>query len=399
MNYNRFKLSFLALLIFLSACQKENMSMRYSVRGYVQKGPFRPGTGVVISVLDNNLLPKGITYFSSVSDIYGKFEFPDVEYETPYVELIADGYFYNELSGKPTEEKLVLKAVTDLSSSSSVNINILTHISSERIKYLVQNERKSFAEAKVQAEKEIMEIFSFSDSNVGQFQELDISSAGEENAKLLVISSIFLCYDRQVSLSGLTEFLARFSFDIKEDGKLDSQELQENIATSAAFLDVGAIRINLNDFYETNTLFNLFPYYADSFNKNTEYQLAFDFSYLDFSDNGRNLLGVLDNSHLERDSNYFVAINKYSDAIERFSVYIEKTSETGGIEIQAFNNKYPVNTVELEDNKTYHEFFISSTEELYKIRFNGTGEGKAIFYVDLAGKRYFHYRSSKYFKW
>ncbi len=391
---------FLIAVFFLSACQKEDEKTKYNIQGYAQKGPFRPGTEISISELDDNLQPTGLIYYSTVSDKNGKFDFPVVEFKSQYVELIADGFYYDELINRPTEEKLLLKAITDLSVTSSINVNILTHISNERIKYLVQREGKSYSDAKLQAQNEILGIFSFANNNDEQFEELDISSASDRNLQLLVVSSIFQCYDRQVSLSGLTEFLADFSFDIKEDGKLDSDEIKKKIATSAAFIDVGAIRTNLNKFYDNDTLLNQFPNYVDYFNKKTEFQIAFDFSYLDTTENGINLFGILDNSNLIQEKPYFVAINNNPNWLYTLNIYLGKTSETGEIEFQASNDNYLYKTNnDFAGFKEYYNFFIFSSEDLYKINLKGTGEGKVIFNLEWRGEGNYSYRFSKYFKW
>lgn len=390
----------LITVLFLSACQKEDEKIKYNIQGYAQKGPFRPGTEISISELDVDLQPTGLVYYSTVSDNHGKFDFPDIEFKSRYVELIADGYYYNELIGRPTEEKLILKAITDLTVTSSVNINILTHISNERTKFLVQREGKSYNVAKQQAENEILAIFSFANTNNEPFEELDISSASDKNLQLLVVSSIFQCYDRQVSLSGLTEFLANFSFDIKEDGKLDSDEIKKKIATSAAFIDVGSIRTNMNEFYENDTLYNQFPGYVDYFNKNTEFQLAFDFSYSDTTENGINLMGILDNSNLIPEKPYFIALNNDLNELSRFYVLLGKTSDTGEIEFQASDDDYSyVTDNDVFGFKEYYSFGVNSSEDLYKIKLKGTGEGKIIFELDYSGEKSYMYRFSKYFKW
>jgi hypothetical protein len=390
----------LIAVLFLSACQKEDEKIKINIQGYAQKGPFRPGTEISISELDANLQPTGLVYYSTVSDNHGKFDFPDIEFKSRYVEIIADGYYFNELTSRPTEEKLILKAITDLSVTSSVNINILTHVSNERIKYLVQHEGKSYDVAKQQAENEILAIFSFANTNNEPFEVRDISSASDKNLQLLVVSSIFQCYDRQVSLSGLTEFLANFSFDIKENGKLDSDEIKKKIAMSAAFIDVGSIRTNMNEFYENDTLFNQFPSYVDYFNKNTEFQLAFDFNYSNTTENGINLFGILDNSILIPEKSYFLAINNDPNELFNFNIILGKTTITGEIEFQASNEYYIHETHnDFAGFKEYYIFGVNSSEDLYKIKLKGTGEGKIIFELDYRGEEHYPYRFSKYFKW
>jgi hypothetical protein len=203
-----------------------------------------------------------------------------------------------------------------------------------------------------------------------------------------------------VSLSGLTEFLANFSFDIKENGKLDSDEIKKKIATSAAFIDVGSIRTNMNEFYENDTLFNQFPSYVDYFNKNTEFQLAFDFNYSNTTENGINLFGILDNSILIPEKSYFLAINNDPNELFNFNIILGKTTITGEIEFQASNEYYIHETHnDFAGFKEYYIFGVNSSEDLYKIKLKGTGEGKIIFELDYRGEEHYPYRFSKYFKW
>ena len=88
---------------------------------------------------------------------------------------MADGFYFNENWGRTTNVKLLLKAITDLSVQSKTNVNILTHISADRVKYLVQNEGMTFNDAKTQAQNEILKIFNLEDENTENYEQLEIS--------------------------------------------------------------------------------------------------------------------------------------------------------------------------------------------------------------------------------
>ncbi|NOZ45475.1 MAG: hypothetical protein GXO79_01695 [Chlorobi bacterium] len=395
-------ISIIAIFFVLISCNKENESKIYNVTGKAQKGPFRPGTNITISELDKTLRPTGLNYNTTVSDIDGSFAFPDVKFQSNYVEIIADGYYYNELNGKATEEKMVLRTIADLSNSATININTLTHISYERLKYLVQVENKTYNEAKIQTENEILSIFNFESNNLQDFELLDISNSSELNAKLLVISSIFQCYDRSISLSSLTELLSNFSFDIQKDGELNSDEIKSKLATSAMFLDVGTIRKNLSNFYNNDTIFNQFPKYVEIFNSNTDFEPYIEIEYSNSTEYGKNLLGIIDNSILQEDTPYYIGADNIPNNYY-FIIYLGKTNETGGdIEfIPIDDGSYSFNTDNpYEGMDAYYELFVYPENGKFSINLSGTGEFKMIIYLTSEGiDNNFNYSFVKYFKW
>lgn len=72
----------------------------------------------------------------------------------------------------------------DVSQEESTNINIISHLESERQQELIKN-GMSFSVAKNQAQKEILRIFNFDEIDVGVSGELDISKNGDGNSVLL----------------------------------------------------------------------------------------------------------------------------------------------------------------------------------------------------------------------
>src|SRR4030042_5946269 len=121
---------FIIFLLAILSCEKEKKESKknYEIKGFAQKGPFKSGTNITVLELKNTLQPTGLNFYSTVSDNMGSFLLPDVELSSHYVELMADGYYFNDNWGMTTDEKLLLKAVADVSIDSEVNINILTHI-------------------------------------------------------------------------------------------------------------------------------------------------------------------------------------------------------------------------------------------------------------------------------
>jgi len=81
-----------------------------------------------------------------------------------------------------------------------------------RIEQLI-SEGNSFSEANEQAKTEILNIFSISKPDMSDFDLLDTSQTGEDNAILLAISLIIQGFRTE---SELTDLLANISTDIRE---------------------------------------------------------------------------------------------------------------------------------------------------------------------------------------
>ena len=192
----RLSLNLVGMMLFMFACAKQEdeattssgSSQSYSVSGYVQKGPYVQGTEITVRELDSSLTPTGRTFTGTIDDNTGSFS---VKGELAYsiVELSADGYYFNEVSGSLSTAKLTLSALSDLSDSTSVNVNLMTHLEKKRVEYLIGT-GLSFSAAKSQAQGEILNMFNIDNVTLGNSETLDISKSGDGNATLLAISAI-----------------------------------------------------------------------------------------------------------------------------------------------------------------------------------------------------------------
>lgn len=79
----------------------------------------------------------GETYTSTIEDNVGNFTFGSKFLDAPFAELTAKGYFFNEVGGTLSSGVLNLRSVVDLYDKSTINVNILTHLKSQRILNLV----------------------------------------------------------------------------------------------------------------------------------------------------------------------------------------------------------------------------------------------------------------------
>ena len=266
-------LLFIILAFFAMACSQntednkpnDGTTTKYSIKGYVQKGPFIQGSSITISALDNNLEPTGSNYQIQTSDDFGVFSLGK-QISSKYVEVIANGYYFDEVKGILSASQLSLRAIADLSATININVNLLTTLETKRIKYLITQNSKTFSEAKTQAEKEILEIFSIKDiANLSSFDQMDISKVGESNAILLAVSSIL---QGQNDVASLSELISKIATDIEQDGILDNQTYVTSIKNNGIGLNLSSIKTNLlkrySDLGITNLTISNFEDYVDS---------------------------------------------------------------------------------------------------------------------------------------
>jgi len=288
--------------VFISG--KEEIS-NYTIYGKVQKGPFRTGSTITVSELTDKFVPTGKNFYSTVSDNFGKFKVPNVELESDYVEIQADGNFYHETFGIITDTRYILKALANLKDSTTVNVNLLTHLTFDRIKYLIFNEGKSFQDAKLQAQNELLKVFNLEEDNPVNCDFLDISQGGEMNSKLFAISIIVLGWK---NYGGISEFLTSFAFDFETDGTIDNEDIQKSLITSALFCNTGGVRYNMIKLYEVND-FPDFQIYVNEFIEKTSFLPYANFKFEEETESGVNLLALPDNSTLSTDKTYCINQN------------------------------------------------------------------------------------------
>ncbi|MEZ7947116.1 MAG: RagB/SusD family nutrient uptake outer membrane protein [Macellibacteroides fermentans] len=197
--------------------------VNYNVNGKVEKGPFVSGSTIDVQPMDANMQPLGSIYSSTISDNTGSFSFGSKEFETPFAQLKANGYFFNEVDGQLSRGTLTLMAVVNLADQSTVNVNILTHLKYKRIINLT-GQNKSYSDANKQAQKELLTAFGlqrFLDVDVSQYS---ITTGSDQAGALLAISSLLLV-DRSEAV--LTEYLAKLSEEFGQEGKFSETSLQQ----------------------------------------------------------------------------------------------------------------------------------------------------------------------------
>lgn len=301
-----FPIVMILTVMSLSNCKKsgsEELVSEKDIDGLVQKGPFISGSSVTIYDLKTDLTPVGKSYNTQITDNQGSFQLNGITLSSGYVSLRADGFYFNEVAGTQSVAQLTLYALADVAGSGSVNVNLLTHLEKPRVEFLMQ-QGKSFSEAKTQAQKEVLAIFSLEKDGIGASENLNISKVGEDNGILLAISSILQGYRSE---GALTELLSNISNDIREDGQLDDENLGAALVSHALSLNATAIQANLTKrYHELGATANVpaFEQFITNFIAHTGFEPTGSvISYPATGLNGQNILALSKTDYLAGENN------------------------------------------------------------------------------------------------
>ncbi len=263
--------------LLLSACREDEEviviqptapivedSILTNINGYVQKGPFINGTTITLAELNENLLASGKNFTTQISDNKGAFNFKGVPLNSAYVQLQANGFYFDEVKGEKSAAQLTLFGLANVRDANSVNVNLLSYLEYNRVIYLMQEKETAFDEAKKQAQREILTVFGIESDSIAYAEQLDIAQDGDDNAKLLAISAILQADN---SVAELSELVANIITDLKEDGTLNSQTTKTKLKEQAMSLNLPHIRSNLEKRYEdmgVKAIIPTFEQYIDS---------------------------------------------------------------------------------------------------------------------------------------
>ena len=280
---------FTSILISCDKNEKQDEPITWNLNGFVQKGPYLNGTPITVFDLNSDLVQTGKIFTTEISDNKGTFTLNDLALTSQFVELHANGFYFNENSGQNSSTQLTLSAVSDLTDKSSLNVNVLTHLEKNRVIYLVST-GMSFADAKRQALQEILSIFEISKPDIISSELLDISKEGADNSILLTISAIL---QGNRTVAELTELLSNIITDIREDGQMNSESIGTDLINDARFLDTTDIKNNLKEKYSNLGVDIEVPPVGSilkHFIENTDFEFTSLINYPDDGATGPNLL-------------------------------------------------------------------------------------------------------------
>ncbi|MGE5394807.1 MAG: hypothetical protein ACM3P1_08680 [Candidatus Saccharibacteria bacterium] len=280
----------------------------YDLTGNAQKGPFINGSSVMIYDLDTDFKPTGRTFLVN-TDAKGHFELSGIKLSSDYVQMIADGFYYNEVSGELSDERVMLKAFVNLAGKSAININVLTNLEYERIRFLMAKQALSYPSAKNEAQNEILKVFNMENLQVGDAESLDIAKTGEGNAALLAVSAILQGNRTTAELSKLQ---ADMIADMKEDGVLNDTLIQADLISYSKELSLDKIKENVIKKYKDLGIVlnevNNFDEYISNFNLKSSFRYTPAFEFPDKIGTRTNLLAL--------NLNQFVVDNLYAFAVK-----------------------------------------------------------------------------------
>lgn len=214
------------------------------LNGYIQKGPFISGTTITIQELNDQLQPTGTNYQVTTSSDFGDYRLGN-GITSRYVEVIAQGYYFNEVSGELSAAPLTLRAIADVTETKVVNVNVLTTLLAPRLRHIVVSDELSFDLAKQIAEQEVLSIFRVTGNPETDFEQMTISADGTSNG-ILLAASVLLQGDQ--SVAELSELLSKLSLAIKTDGVLGTDgPLVNTLEHNAGLLNTDQITRNLKE--------------------------------------------------------------------------------------------------------------------------------------------------------
>ncbi len=286
------------LLITIVSCEKESLPETIhmdSISGFVQKGPYVNGTDIQIAELTHQLHSTGKIFSSQIIDNKGKFQVSNIELESPFAELKANGFYFDEVLNQNSAAQLTLYALADISQTGDLNINILSTLEMQRVRQLTATGRE-FADAKAQAQSEVLSIFELADQQIAASEHLDISQDGDGNARLLALSVIMQGY---LPVADLSQLIADISSDIREDGELNDADLGTVLINNARTIKPEIIRENMENKYEAlghSATVPDFETYINQFIENTSFEFT---AFIDYPQTGQYGDNILDKERTE----------------------------------------------------------------------------------------------------
>lgn len=248
MRFNKYFYLSAALAFALCSCSDDDETggdftpTVFNVMGKVEKGPMIRGSHVNMRTLDEYMTPTGSFYSATIDNNMGDFNYGALKINSPYAQLTADGYFFNEVDGELSEGTIKLDAIVDLKDNSTINVNVLTHLKSKRIHHLVTTQGMTFKEANAQAQKELLTQFGLQQYASKDASLFSLTSGDDASGALIAISSLVLT---DKSDAEIVEYLSILSNEFGTEGAF-SQETKKKIQSGKNYLNARLDRISEN---------------------------------------------------------------------------------------------------------------------------------------------------------
>ncbi|CAH1535250.1 hypothetical protein LCE44_24340 [Vibrio harveyi] len=235
---------------------------QYQFSGAVQKGPLQPGSVVTINELNQDLQPTGRSYTTQIEDYEGNYSVKE-RFSTPYAELVAHGYYFNELTNH-ADEQMSMSAFVDMNATSQVNFNVATAAMKQSVMAQVQAGTE-FNEAVDKATSDLLKLYSYAPEQWSghiNFYNTNLSNSGDTSTLLMVISTSTLTMATDNKLT-LEEQIDEIGQVLLEPESVQFEEMKQALSTYNLAL------------YKTAAYENTQKYFADN-------GLEFDIPHIDY---------------------------------------------------------------------------------------------------------------------
>ena len=216
-----------------------------SLTGVCEKGPFKAGSDVKLSFLDDALSPTGKSVSAKVADDFGKYT---LQYSgmTSYAMLEATGAFLNDIMGDASAS-ITLKSLIRAIDGDTANVNVMTHLEAPRIAYLMKENGMSYAEAQGKAESEVLKAFHMQNFTVSA-RNLSVLGSTDADGNLLAMSLLLQSEFASAEMQSVVDAVAA---DIEKDGTWDDATLKAKIADWAYMQRIDDLKFYLLDIAST----------------------------------------------------------------------------------------------------------------------------------------------------
>lgn len=238
------------MILIMSSCNKEGFqgdNVAVSITGSAQKGQFAKGAQLTAFGVDDKLVATGKSFPGSINDDMGNFTISGESVDS-YLELRAEGYYFNELTGE-LSGPLYLEAFLE-PSADKANVNILTTIIRQRLKALIKDGDK-YETAVDKAQQEFLTSLGISLDLSSDFDQMDITKSSDADAFLLALSCMVQVDNSPAQINALLQTLA----DDMEDGAL-TDENKSLLWEKGKKVSASEVTDNLMQFYQSKGISN-----------------------------------------------------------------------------------------------------------------------------------------------
>jgi hypothetical protein len=214
--------------------------------GVAQKGPLAVGSTVTARELGLNLAATGSLYSYTTTSATGAF-MPASSFASPLLAMTATGSYTDEVTGTASDGPVTLRSYANLGSETVLNVNVLTTLAFKRIDTLLNTHAMKFADARAQAEREVLAAFGIvAGTSPGAFGSLDAGSATDGGHLLAALSSVIVQGRTAAQVDAL---LGALQTDIGAHGAITDAANQHALALSAQALNLASVARHLAALY------------------------------------------------------------------------------------------------------------------------------------------------------